>query len=99
MADPRYRVLVAVEPRLLADSLVAVLELAGVDEVVTPDDAAPGAGHVDVALVSDAAADSMGAEEVIDLRGATVEALLALLDARCPTGAPRSASLRSHGGG
>lgn len=56
METSRRRVLIAAEPRLLAEALAAILRSAGDVVVVVPSETAPPAGgRFDVAVVTDAA--------------------------------------------
>jgi hypothetical protein len=96
------RILVAVEPRLLGDALVAVLTEIGLDDVVRFD-AEVASGPIDVALVSDGAPavradlvlrvpspDDLAHEGPGDLRPASTRELIALLDRVCPARESRS---------
>ena len=108
----RRRIFVDVEPRLLGDSLVALLEFVGVDDVVTAPSNGGGLGmrRFDAAVVT-AAPEWLDTEVLIEvpgddaarppigdaLRCATPEQLLELLDRHCPAEVVRAELLRSDG--
>jgi hypothetical protein len=113
MPAPR-RILVAVEPRLLGDTLSALLAEIGLDEVVRLGTEAA-TGHIDLALVNDGS-PSVRADLVLrvpdsaelavagrgDLRPGSASELLAILDRVCPAGEPRRERLHDpsmSGGG
>ena len=68
----RPRIFVAVEPAMLGDALICVLEAAGVDDVAGPDEAADAVEPVyDLAVVTTGQGGAVRAEVRLELPNAT----------------------------